>query len=159
MKRILVVDDDAQIRDSLAKLLRLDGYQVILAADHQEARARYDLQGIDLLLLDLNLPEQSGWEIFEWVTFVNPLLPIIIITGQANQYKLAKAAGASALLEKPLKVPVLLQTIAELLAEDPEQRLKRLTGREALLRYSASRPAPSADSRDNCAPPQKPGLD
>ncbi len=154
MKTILVVDDDTQIRDSLAKVLRLEGYGVILAADHQEARAPYGTPTIDLLLLDLNLPEQSGWEMFEWVTFVNPLLPIIVITGRANQYKLAKAAGASALLEKPLNVPVLLQTITELLAEPPEQRLKRLTGREALLRYSASRLAPSAESRDSCAPPQ-----
>ncbi len=135
MKTILVVDDDAQIRDSLAKVLRLEGYQVIVAADAQEARAQHDTAATDLVLLDLNLTQPSGWDLFEWFTFVNPLLPIIIMTGRTNQSKLAKDAGASALMEKPLKVPALLQTISELLAEPFEQRLKRLTGRAALLRY------------------------
>jgi DNA-binding NtrC family response regulator len=158
MKTILVVDDDTQIRDSLAKVFRMEGYGVILAADEQEARAQYDPDTTDLLLLDLNLPNQSGWELFEWFTFINPLLPIIIITGRTNQYRLAKAAGASGLMEKPLRVPVLLQTITELLAEPAEQRLKRLTGREALLRYSASRSTSSGESRDNCAPAQNHGL-
>jgi DNA-binding NtrC family response regulator len=138
IKTILVVDDDSQIRDALAKVLRAEGYGVALAGDTEETRVRYDSERIDLLLLDLNLPQTNGWDLFEWLTFANPLLPIIIITGRTNQYRLAAASGASALMEKPLNVPLLLQTIADLLAEPSENRLKRLTGRESLLRYSGA---------------------
>ncbi len=138
MKTILVVDDDAQIREALAKILQVEGHEVVLAPDGQEAKARHDQTRIDLLLLDLNLPEKSGWDLFEWFTSVNPLLPIIIITGRSNQDNLARGAGASALMEKPLDVPLLLKTITELLAEPAENRLKRLVGRKPILRHSTA---------------------
>ena len=94
---------------------------------------------IDLLLLDLNLPLKSGWDVFERVTALNPLLPIIIITGRDKQRDPAAAAGVSALMEKPLDVPLLLRTIAELLEEPAENRLKRLAGAEHSLRYFAAK--------------------
>ena len=61
---------------------------------------------IDLLLLDLNLPLKSDWDVFERVTVLNPFLPIIIITGRDKQRDLAAAAGVSALMEKPLDEPL-----------------------------------------------------
>jgi DNA-binding response OmpR family regulator len=127
-KTILVVDDDEQIRESLCKVLRSEGYEVVLAADGQEGIDKFDPEHIDLLLLDLNLPRKGGWDIFERITSINSLLPIIIITGRENQYDMAAAAGAGALMEKPLDVPFLLQTITELLTEPPETRIERLAG-------------------------------
>ncbi len=127
-KIILVVDDDEQIRKSLCKVLRSEGYEVVLAADGQEGIDQFDSKPIDLLLLDLNLPRKSGWDIFERITSMDPLLPIIIITGRENQYEMAAVAGAGALIEKPLDVRFLLQTITELLAEPPETRIERLAG-------------------------------
>jgi DNA-binding response OmpR family regulator len=91
-----------------------------------------------LLLLDLNLPSRSGWDAFERFTALNPLLPVIIITGRDRQYELAEGAGVGALMEKPLDVPLLLKTIADLIAEPAELRLKRLTGREHSLLYFPS---------------------
>ena len=55
-KRILVVDDDPQIRESLRKVLRAEGYEVVLAADGQQGIERFDTERMDLLLLDLNMP-------------------------------------------------------------------------------------------------------
>ena len=78
---------------------------------------------IDLLLLDLNLPGNSGWDVFGTLTSLNPFLPIIIITGRDNQHELAAEAGVGALMEKPLDLPMLLKTITELLAESSETRL------------------------------------
>ena len=106
--KILVLDDDAQIRLSLSKLLKAEGYEVLLAADGSEALDRFNPAEIDLLLLDLALPMKSGWDVFERMTSINPLLPIIIITGRDGQRDLAAAAGVGALMEKPLDVPLLL---------------------------------------------------
>ena len=133
--RILVLDDEVQIRLALMKLLEAEGYEVLLAADGQEALERFDPREIDLLLLDLTLPVKSGWDVFERMTSLNPLLPIIIITGRDRQRDLATAAGVGALMEKPLDIPLLLQTITELLAEPVESRLKRLAGVEESLRH------------------------
>jgi DNA-binding response OmpR family regulator len=134
-KKILVVDDDPQIRESLRKVLRAEGYEVWLAADGQEGIARHDTGQIDLLLLDLNLPGNSGWDVFGTLTARNPCLPIIIITGRQNQQELAAGAGVGALMRKPLDVPALLQTITDLLAESAETHLKRLVGRHSDMRH------------------------
>lgn len=134
-KTILVVDDDIQIRESLGKLLRAEGYEAALAADGQQGVEIFDTRQIDLVLLDINLPGNGGWEVFGALTSTNPLLPIIIITGRENQHDLAKLAGVGALMEKPLNLPVLLETMRKLIAEDPETCLKRLVGLRSNLRY------------------------
>ena len=126
----MVLDDDEQIRQSLLKLLRAEGYEVVLAAEGTEALEKFGGDHIDLLLLDLNLPNKSGWDVFERITSTTPLLPIIIITGRERQSELAVAAGVGALMQKPLDISLLLRTISELLLESPEKRLKRLAGIE-----------------------------
>jgi len=127
-KRVLIVDDDASVRESAGKVLRAENYDVVTASDGQAALERFDAGGIDLLLLDLGLPIKNGWDVFERITNENPLVPIIVITGQTNQYPVAVAAGVGALMEKPLDVSQLLKTIQELLAEPAEMRLRRLCG-------------------------------
>ncbi len=155
-KRIMVLDDDEPIRQSLLKLLRAEGYEVVLAGDGSEALEKLGRNHIDLLLLDLNLPNKSGWEIFERVTSADPLLPIIVITGKHKQSEMAAAAGVGALMEKPLDIPLLLKTIAELLAELPEKRLKRLIGVEHSTRYFRSASAaPSNPKQFNTKVGQK----
>jgi len=137
--KVLVADDDAAVRKSLSKVLKDAGYEVILAKNGQEAVAAFNPRQIDLLLLDLNLPIQDGWDAFERITTEAPALPIIITTGEANKYDIAMAAGVGALMEKPLDAPQLLQTIRELLAEPKEARLLRLCSYEQDVR-----PVPSA---------------
>lgn len=133
--KILVVDDDPQIRESLFKVLRAEGHEVVLAADGPEGIEKFNTEQIDLLLLDLNLPGNSGWDVFGTLTSLNPFLPIIIITGRNNQHELAAGAGVGALMEKPLHVPLLLKTITDLLAESAETRLKRLVGLHSDMRH------------------------
>ena len=149
-KKILVVDDDPQVRNSLQKLLRGEGYEVVLAADGQQSIERFNTERIDLLLLDLNLPDNSGWDVFGTITSIDPFLPIIIITGRQNQQELAQGAGVGALMQKPLDVFMLLQTIAELLAQAPETHLKRLVGLRSDHRYVAPRrPISRTRSQEN----------
>jgi DNA-binding response OmpR family regulator len=70
-----------------------------------------------------------------WLAQVNPLLPIIIITGRHAQRELAKKMGADALMEKPLDVARLLQTIRDLINEPTESRVQRVSNRAAGFRY------------------------
>jgi len=127
-KRILVVDDDRSIRESLSKILQAENYEVVLGENGQEAIEKHGAEHIDLLILDLN-PDAAGvrnaWATLERLIGINPLLPVVIITGRSNQRSLAETAGADALMEKPLDVPLLLQTICELLAEPMESRARR----------------------------------
>lgn len=127
-KKILVVDDDVQIRQALRKVLRAEGYEVVLAADGREGLEKFSAGGLDLMLLDISLPDMSGWDVFGAATAVNPFVPIIIITGKNQQFELTALSGAGALIEKPLDVPKLLQIVAEILAETSETHLKRLVG-------------------------------
>jgi DNA-binding NtrC family response regulator len=137
-KTVLVVDDDASVRKSLSKVLKEAGYEVMLAKDGQEAVQRFDSHRTDLLILDIGLPIKNGWETFEQITNKDPVLPIIVITGQSEQYNTAIHAGAGALMEKPLDAPQLLETMADLLAEPKEARLRRLCGYQQDVRHVPS---------------------
>jgi len=119
-KRILLVDDDRSIRESLSKILRAENYEVVLGENGQEAIDKHGAQRIDLLILDLNMPVKNGWDTLDWLVKIDPVLPVVIMTGRSNQRALAEAAGADALMEKPLDVPLLLQTIRELMDEPVE---------------------------------------
>ena len=136
--KVLVVDDDPSVRESVSKVLNAAGYESLLAADGEEALAQFDSNEIALLVLDLGLPIKNGWDVFERITRENPLLPIVIITGQVEQYDVAVAAGVGALMEKPLDALQLLHTIRELLAEPAEVRLHRLCGHGGSVRHIPS---------------------
>ena len=99
---------------------------------------KYGAERIDLLILDLNMPVKNGWATLEWLAEVNPLLPVMIITGRPNQRALAETAGADALMEKPLDVPLLLQTVRELMDEPMESRARRASHRASGSRYMPS---------------------
>lgn len=133
--KVLVVDDDVSVRESVSKVLREEGYEVVLAADGNVALKQFAAHQIDLLLLDLGLPIKQGWDVFEQITTENPLIPVIIITGQADQYRMAVAAGVGALMEKPLDALHLLHTMRELLTEPQAVRLHRLCGHGGPVRH------------------------
>jgi DNA-binding NtrC family response regulator len=116
-KHILIVDDDSSIRSGLKKLLKRANYEVCLAANGIEAVKRFFAERIDLLVMDLNMPNQDGWATFENITRKNPYVPTIIMTGLPDQFPIASAAGVGALLEKPLDPEELLSVIRNLLGE------------------------------------------
>ena len=151
MKRILIVDDDTSIREALNKVLRAEGYETVLAANSDEAVSQFGVGGIDLVLLDLNLPTKSGWDLFEWFTGTDPLVPVIIITGRADQCTLATGAGVGALIEKPVDVDFLLKSIRDLLAETNDARLHRLLGNNESLRYATTARSPRTKSKARAA--------
>lgn len=139
-KTLLLVDDDPAIRRILLRLLTDENYHVLTARDGREAIQVAEANEIDLVLLDLNMPVQDGWQAFEQLTAKNPALPIIVITARPNQFFPALAAGVGALLEKPLDFAKLFKAIRDLLDEPLEERLARMTGRAGVFRYFSSIP-------------------
>ena len=148
-KRVLIVDDDAAVRQSIRKVLEGTGYEVATASDGEAAVVQFVPEQIDLVLLDLNLPLRSGWDVFERLTTRYPFVPVIIITGIPDQYRTALVAGAGALMEKPIDVPALLNTMEELLAEPKEARLRRMCGYQQDTRQLES---PNAGAAGNAYP-------
>jgi len=127
--KILVADDDASVRKMVARVLESAGYKPIQACTGREAAAKFRASRPALVLLDLRMPDEGGWEAFEEISQIDPMVPVIIITAWPNQYEQAVRRGIDALMEKPLDMPVLLQTILDLLSESEQQRTKRLTNR------------------------------
>lgn len=132
---MLLVEDDPTVRDSLKEVLLAEHYFVIPAVNGQQALDLADELSVDLVLLDVNMPVRNGWDAFERLTAEHPLLPIIIVTARPNQLFMALNAGAGALLEKPVDIPTLLQTMGNLLAETAEQRVARLAGKNSEFHY------------------------
>jgi len=126
-KHVLIADDDSAIRESLKAVLAQSGYSVSLATDGEEAEQQLASDSVDLLLLDLEMPRRNGWDVFDFLIEKHSAVPVIMITGLADQLDTKKIAGLDALLEKPIDVPLLLQTIDRLLIESRDERIQRLS--------------------------------
>ncbi len=134
--KVLLVDDDVSVLAALSGVLRGEGYDVIQAFNGEEAIGNFQtVGGADIALLDLCMPVKGGWDTFEQLTAITPLLPVIVITARPDQYAMATAAGVAALMEKPLDIPVLLETMQRILAESPDTRLARMAGKNPHTLY------------------------
>ncbi len=125
--RLLIVDDDQRIRTTLSSYLRDGDYDVITAANCAEAR-RFNNDGIDVVLLDLMLPDGSGLDLLREFHQLFPLQVIIMISGEASLADAVAAVklGALDFLEKPLgpeKVELTIDNARRLSHLD--RRLKR----------------------------------
>lgn len=127
-KCILIVDDDSAVRESLKKVLQETGFEVRLAVDGDEAAGVVDDPRIDMLILDLNLPNRHGWDVAEAVSTNQPLMPVIIITGMMDQLATTAIPRVAAVMQKPIDVSMLLGVISGLLSESPEARIRRISG-------------------------------
>ncbi len=101
--QILVVDDEMNIRKSLQLILETDGYQVTVATDATKALEWIQSNRVDLLILDINMPEVSGLALFERLRKEGIQTPVIVISGNATLGEAAVAIqmGAFDFIEKP----------------------------------------------------------
>src|SRR5580765_1614066 len=127
--RILIADDDALVRGSLAAVLESEGFAVDEAQNGIETVTRAIAHPPDLVLLDLNMPHWDGWAAFSKLDRVTPLLPVIVITARPNQYQKAVQLGVDAFMEKPLNIPILVRAIKRLTSEDENRHVRRITNR------------------------------
>jgi DNA-binding NtrC family response regulator len=128
---ILVIDDEAAIRESLEVLLTLEGYAVRMAGDGEQGLRILEVENFDLVLLDLALPGQSGMELLPQIKERQPELPVIMITayGTVDNVVEAVRAGAENFVQKPWDNEKLLadirSAVARHRAEEENLQLKR----------------------------------
>ncbi|HEX4038530.1 MAG TPA: sigma-54 dependent transcriptional regulator [Acidobacteriaceae bacterium] len=129
--RILIIDDEAAIRESLETLLSLEGYAVEIAENGDQGLERIAEQPFDLVLLDLALPGRNGLEILSVIRDRQPVLPVIMITafGTVGNVVDAIRGGAQNFVQKPWDNEKLLAdiraAIARYRAEEENIQLKR----------------------------------
>jgi len=101
--RVLIIDDEAAIREMLQILLEDDGYEVVNAQDGEEGLAVLDSQAVDLVLLDFQLPDRNGLEILKDIRERDPELAVIMITayGTPENAVAAIKGGAANFIAKP----------------------------------------------------------
>src|SRR6266852_7844076 len=114
--RVLLVEDDPSIRESLTNVLVAEDFQVIGAASSHEAIVKCSETHIDVVLLDLNLGGEDGWAVFQSLKRLRPSLPIIVTSGRGEHLAHCAAASASGVLEKPFDITVLLGLLNKLTA-------------------------------------------
>ena len=130
--RILIIDDEAGIRDSLETLLTLEGFQVELAVDGPSGLDLLTRHSYDLLLLDLALPGETGIDLLPRIKAIAPTLPVIMITAYGTVGNVVDAiqAGAANFVQKPWDNEKLLADIRVAIgrsrAEQEVVQLKRV---------------------------------
>jgi excisionase family DNA binding protein len=117
--RVLVVDDEASIRDLLAKTLALAEYDVDVAPDGRSALDRMRMYPYDLLIADLKMPGMDGLAVIREAKRYKADLPVIIITGHSTESSAIEAVnlGVSGYLMKPFRVPEVLKAASKALGE------------------------------------------
>jgi two-component system chemotaxis response regulator CheY len=122
MATILVIDDDAQVRAALRRILERAGYTVVTAADGQAGMRLHRERPADLIITDLFMPDQDGIETIRQLRREGPAVPILAVSGgdQTGAMDLREGAallGASRTLGKPFELAQLLAAVGELLEE------------------------------------------
>ena len=124
MPRILLIEDFEANQDLISRYLRLFDYEVVEASDGQAGlkMARLRRTEIDLVLLDMNLPQMDGWEVARQLKAdeFTRSLPVIAVTAHAmvGDREKGLSAGCDEYVTKPLDFTVLLETIELLLCKE-----------------------------------------
>jgi CheY-like chemotaxis protein len=119
-RRVLVIDDEDAVRQTLAQLLLAAGHHVLEASSGSVGLQILDQSSVDCVLTDLGMPEMVGWEVARRVKARWPDLPVVLLTGWGEQ--VAGGAGAEGgtvvdrVVGKPIRLDELLAVIAELTA-------------------------------------------
>jgi len=126
-EKILVVDDEPDIRRLVQEILQDEGYQVLMAADAEEARLLRQEYKFDLILLDIWMPDTDGITLLkEWQAEQNFLVPVIMMSGHGTIDTAVDATklGAYGFLEKPLSLAKLLLVVQRAMKESVSQAEK-----------------------------------
>jgi CheY-like chemotaxis protein len=119
MKKILVIDDNVSVRDSIVRILEDEGYQVVSAGDGCGGLALFKSEQPDLVITDMIMPEKDGIETIRAIVGMNPMAKIIAMSGfstmgAADLLTFARHAGASGTLGQPFdpdQLTAMIQTI------------------------------------------------
>jgi DNA-binding NtrC family response regulator len=136
--KLLIVDDEKNIREGLEKALTIDGYEVELASDGKEALGMIEEGDVDLVITDLKMPHLSGEELMREALDSYPYLPIIILTGHGTIENAVEAMrnGAYDFLTKPLNIDKLSLIVNRALENSSLKRQNRELLNQLKKKYS-----------------------
>lgn len=114
--KVLIVEDDSELRDEISDLLETEGFETIVAHNGQEALSRLrDHHDVRAIVLDLVMPVMNG-ATFRGEQLADPriaAIPLILLTGREDSQPIAKALEANRCLQKPFSGEALLQVLSE----------------------------------------------
>jgi DNA-binding NtrC family response regulator len=126
MARLLVIDDDQHVRAMMREMLERDGHQVREADDGTRGVEAFTREPADLVVVDLYMPEQGGWDTIRALQAVSPGLPFVIVSGggalegvrrgTTGTLDAVRDVAAYRVLRKPFEWKVLSSAVNELLA-------------------------------------------
>src|SRR5262245_19094262 len=113
--RILVIDDEPAIRDTMRMILECDGHEVLAAPSGQEGLTTAGRESPDLVFLDVKMPGLDGLEVLSRLRGTNEALPVVIISAHGTAATALEAGrlGASRFIEKPLSKDYVLDAVRE----------------------------------------------
>jgi DNA-binding NarL/FixJ family response regulator len=114
MSRLLIVDDHALVREGLKRALTHEGFtQITEASSIAEARAQISASKPDVVTIDINLPDGSGFELVSWIRSISREIGVVVLTlnDHENYIRAAMKAGASAFVSKSEPIPALVAAI------------------------------------------------
>src|SRR5260221_306150 len=138
-RRVLIVDDDAGIRDALRMILEYEGYEVLTAPDGKTALGDLERERIDAVLLDIKMPGMDGFEVLDKIAAREPAPPVLMISGHGDIAMAVEATrrGAVDFLEKPPERERILVSLANALSGNTlkaeNERLRRKLEEESVL--------------------------
>jgi GAF domain-containing protein/DNA-binding response OmpR family regulator len=118
--KILIIDDEEEVRDVLGDLLNSEGHAVTACADGQSGLARFDEEAFDLVFTDLAMPGLTGWQVANLVKLRNPATPVALVTGFRDRisFEEARTKGVDFLVAKPFELEELMAVVAEALTRE-----------------------------------------
>src|SRR5512134_524371 len=124
---ILIVDDEANLRKTVASILQRAGFQVTTAGNAHEALALLSGHRFDLVFMDIRMPDMNGLDALKSVHGMYPQLPVILFTGQPDLNSAVSALrhGAIDYLQKPLRPAMLIERAKTALAKLELERRRR----------------------------------
>ena len=142
VERILVVDDDLSSSDAIKAVLEANHFNVLVARDGGQAQATFTMRQPDLVIMDVMLPQETGFEICEPLKILDPRIPVVFLTAvdldEARQ--LAHRVGADGYLIKPVSPQRLLEQIHESadLVWQKFHSVAPAAGKEEMVRFACA---------------------
>jgi two-component system, NtrC family, nitrogen regulation response regulator NtrX len=135
--RILVIDDEADIRESLKMILEYEGYDALLAATGQDGIAQAEREAPDLIFLDVKMPGMDGLEVLQRLRHIVEVTPVVVISGHGTVSTAVEATklGAFDFIEKPLERERVLVTVRNAVDSRRLRTENRSFRRDAEKRY------------------------
>jgi two-component system alkaline phosphatase synthesis response regulator PhoP len=125
--KILIIDDELTLRQTLARILQRAGFEVTTAENGEQGLAFLETTNFDLVYLDIRMPGMAGPEVLKSIHAKQPTLPVILFTAQPDLSSAMEAlrSGATDYLLKPLKPEVIIERTKTILARRQKEQRKR----------------------------------